>query len=57
MKLIVLDDLYDWGTNLEDSEETLKTLERYRKNFILNNSEFILKMFPNNQFYVNVNTP
>lgn len=57
LHLIVLDDLYDWSTWLEDEKETQLRLQEARLQYILNNCEFDIKNTKYMPFYINVNTP
>lgn len=55
--LIVLDDIYDWSSYLDENQAIQKRLQELRTQFILNHGEFIIQTTSPNHFYVNTNTP
>ena len=57
ISLIVLDDLYEWSNYLNSPQEIQKKLQEMRKNYILCQRDFNIKYLPQEEFYVNVNTP
>lgn len=57
LSLIVLDDLYEWSNYLDDSQAVQKKLQDLRVNYILCQKDFNIQYFPQENFYVNVNTP